>query len=71
MKYYRFALSIGDLYNTYIYVVAAPNAETAKFLVEEKIKSGHNVSDYTFISSREIPYTHSVVGVILEVYTGK
>lgn len=71
MKYYRFAVSITNTYDTYIYVVAAPNEETAKVLVEMKIEKGHAITDANLISVRELPYTHSVVGVILEVYTGE
>ena len=71
MKYYSLTVAIGSPYNTYIYIVAAPNMETAIFLVEEQIKKGHAVDDPNFISVRELPYTHSLVGIILEVYTGE
>ena len=71
MKYYQIAVAIGSPYNSYTYIVAAPNEETAKFLVEEQIRKGHAVDDPRFVSVRELPYTHSVVGIILEVYTGE
>ena len=71
MKYYSLSVSIGDPYNTYTYIVAAPNKETAEFLTHEQIRKGHAVDVPRFISVRELPYTHSLVGIILEVYTGE
>ena len=70
MKYYSLSVSIGDPYNTYTYIVAAPNKETAEFLAKEQVKKGHAIDEPRFVSVRELNYTHSVVGIIVEVYTG-